>query len=149
MIGQTLLGKKYFQFIILTSGQKNCLVLKRRVCQRQTRKEKIWLRLRERLKLVIPRQEKKCVGGWCQKLSSLLQCCWGVWTRPGPSGEKEAGDRASAASHGNSMQRGSTTGACLAAWLWWMTRCLAPGLSHQPHCWGHPCLWVLEQEIEE
>lgn len=84
MIGQTLLGKKYFQFIILTSGQKNCLVLKRRVCQRQTRKEKIWLRLRERLKLVIPRQEKKCVGGVVSEtlitLAVLLGCVNETWT---------------------------------------------------------------------
>lgn len=62
MIGQGLPGNKYFQFIILTSGQKNCQVLKRRVCQRQTRKEKMWLRLRERLKLVIPRQKKRSEG---------------------------------------------------------------------------------------
>lgn len=83
MTGLHLPGKKYFQFIILTSGQKTCSWCWGEGCVRgRWEKGKRWLRSIARLKLV-DTQGRKEEGG--QKGSSPLQCCWGAWTRLGTS----------------------------------------------------------------
>lgn len=95
--------------------EKLCLVLKRRCVRGGREKGIMWLRSIERLKLVIPRQGRKEVGGSESLIALVVPLGYvnKIWT----FGRKEAGEHSGAAGPGNVVRRGRATQVRLTASL--------------------------------
>lgn len=83
MIGLSPPGKKYFQFITLPSGQKNCAWCWSSVCIGQRSKGEKCSRVDRKAETGAVQVRR---GGW--RCSSPLQCFRSVQTRTGPQGKK-------------------------------------------------------------